>query len=833
MRLSSLEVREFRGIRCLNLNFSSDGILVYGPNGVGKSSIIQAIEFLLTGEVSNVTGTGTGRKSPTDDIHHREASPEECEVTATFEADGTAVRVQRCLEDGELTRITKSDGENDEGIPQSIRTLQAATESRLNFLTREDLLRFVDAPDSKRGEALNEMLRLDRIDQYRKTLQRAEGDFESQRGQAEEEMDEARREFYDELETGAEEILGTGAPTVASDTTALEVVNALRAEYDADPLDDLGMVEFTDGITEPSQPSVHPLARTKTVDRLSEVSSIVDEFQNDITEPFEELVNTIKKLDSHPKLRRDIQAQSLIQQGQKLVGDDTDQCPLCLDDWSDRDLAGVLEERRENATEAEHLRDHISERVDDLQSTFRNLERPLESLVEDLEHDVPEDHEPLNSERKLLMEFSERLAETRNELTSGDLLDVPHINTDAAELEATLIPADIRETLDRLQRIAEKVEEPDDQMAAYRTLAVATERFEKYKQAEEALDEKEHLHRVAKTVFTQFQSVRQQLMDDTLSEVYNEFVSLLDTFSSELMVDPEDGTFQSTDAGVEFRVPFHDGEVHRPNLLFSEGQQDIIGLALFLSMTRAVTPKTVDLVLLDDVLSSVDADHRANVARILNSEYGDEFQFLFTTHDLVWSRHLRRSDHIDSEENVVHLSSWSYYAGVHQHIDITQPRENIEYHLRNNDLTAAAAWARKMAEYYAAKGCENFNVEVRFDKIRNLSLSDYLSALMPVLSNLLREGETDSETTLDNSEVEALLSTIGDMQMFIDQNLWGMNKNVHYSEPEVASFTRDELQSNIEDFEKIFEVVHCDDCESWRSETDTGIECDCSILLKS
>jgi Recombinational DNA repair ATPase (RecF pathway) len=124
MRLSSLEVREFRGIRCLNLNFSSDGILVYGPNGVGKSSIIQAIEFLLTGEVSNVTGTGTGRKSPTDDIHHREASPEECEVTATFEADGTAVRVQRCLEDGELTRISKSDSENDEGIPQSIRTLQ-------------------------------------------------------------------------------------------------------------------------------------------------------------------------------------------------------------------------------------------------------------------------------------------------------------------------------------------------------------------------------------------------------------------------------------------------------------------------------------------------------------------------------------------------------------------------------------------------------------------------------------------------------------------------------------------------------------------------------------
>lgn len=833
MRLSSLEIREFRGIRCLDLDFSSQGILVYGPNGVGKSSIIQAVEFLLTGEVSNVTGTGTGRKSPTDDIHHREASPEECVVTATFEGEGTTARVQRCLEDGELSLVSRGDGNEDEGIPKSVRTLQAVTESKLNFLTREDLLKFVDSPDSKRGEALNEMLRLDRIDQYRKTLQRVVGDFESRLDQAKEEMEETRKEFYDELETGAEEVFHEGAPSVASDPTALEVVNELRTEYDSNPLDDLGPVEFTSGITEPSRPSVHPLAHSKTVDRLVEFSTTVDNFRDDIAIPYEDLVETIEKLNSRPNLRRDVQAQSLIEQGQKIVGDDADQCPLCLKDWSNRDLTGLLEERRENATEAEHLRDHISERVNELRSKFSDMERSLESLVEDLEHDIPEDHESLKSERELLMGFSEMLAETRDELTSGDLLDVPHMGTDAAELETTLISPDVKDTLDRLQRIAEKVEEPDDRMAAYRTLAVATERFGKYKEAEETLVERAQIHTIAETVFEQFQSVRQQLMDDTLSEVYDEFVSLLDTFSSELVVDPDDGTFQSTDSGVEFRVPFHDGELHRPNLLFSEGQQDIIGLALFLSMTRAVTPESVDLVLMDDVLSSVDADHRANVARILNSEYGDEFQFLFTTHDLVWSRHLRRSEHIGTRKNVIHLSSWSYNAGVHQHIDITQPNQNIEHHLKNNDLTAAAAWSRKMAEYYAAKGCENFNVEVRFDKIRNLSLSDYLSALMPELSGLLRQGDTNSETLLDDDGVEELLDTIGEMQMFIDQNLWGMNKNVHYSEPEAASFTKDELQSNLDAFEEVFDVIHCNECESWRRETDTGIECDCSTLVNT
>lgn len=60
-----------------------------------------------------------------------------------------------------------------------------------------------------------------------------------------------------------------------------------------------------------------------------------------------------------------------------------------------------------------------------------------------------------------------------------------------------------------------------------------------------------------------------------------------------------------------------------------------------------------------------------------------------------------------------------------------------------------------------------------------------------------------------------------------------MNKNVHYSEPETASFTQDELQSNLEAFEQIFGVIHCDDCESWRRETDDGIECACSIFLEA
>lgn len=834
MRLSDLAIREFRGVRCLDLEFSSDGILIYGPNGVGKSSILQAIEYLLTGSVERLTGEGTGRGSLEGDLHHRDATPEESQVTATFSNEDKEVRIQRCVAGSELKFLTDDDEDDDDEdneIPPEIRSLQVAMESKQNVLSREDLLRFIEAPDHERSEVLNDILRLDEIDSYRITLQRVESDLESERDRAQDELDKAQTDFYDELETESEPIFDESVATIASDTTALEVVNELRARYDAEALDELDEADFTVGITEPDQPSAHPLARSTTADHLSDIVSSMEQFTETIAIPYEELRDAIKNLESRPELQRDIRAQDLIEQGQKLLDDDPDQCPLCLADWSDRDLVGQLNERRENASEAEHQREHIRDRIDTLKESLRALERNVESLIEDLDHGTPDGHDDLEDEIKVLQQFATALAATREELTGGDLLEIPYRDLDAAALEDELAPTNLGETLDKLTDIEATVEEPDDRMAAYRTLVVANDRYRTYRDDVATLEEYEQQHAVAEQVLAEFQKVRERLLDDTLAEILEELTSLIEEFSEELIIQDKEYIFESTDRGIRLRMPFHDGEMHRPNLLFSEGQQDIMGLAIFLSMSRVVTRDDVDIILLDDVLSSVDAEHRANVARILDSEFGDEFQFLFTTHDMVWSRHLRRSKHIHPD-NVVHLSSWSYYGGVHQHIDITNPRENIDHHLQNNDLAAAAAWARKMAEYYTAKGCENFDVEVRFTDIEKLSLKDYLDGLMPKISTLLRDCDTDEGTVLDDDDVEELLATFGEMQEFIDRNLWGMNKNIHYSEPETATFTESELRANLESFDEVFRVVYCDDCDCWRTETEQGIECDCSLLVK-
>ena len=49
MRVLELEIHEFRGIRDLVLKPARENMVVWGANGSGKSAVVDAIDFVLTG----------------------------------------------------------------------------------------------------------------------------------------------------------------------------------------------------------------------------------------------------------------------------------------------------------------------------------------------------------------------------------------------------------------------------------------------------------------------------------------------------------------------------------------------------------------------------------------------------------------------------------------------------------------------------------------------------------------------------------------------------------------------------------------------------------------
>ena len=60
IRIKTIHIEEFRGIRELDLDLASENFGICGPNGTGKSGVVDAIEFCLTGNVTRLSGSGAG-----------------------------------------------------------------------------------------------------------------------------------------------------------------------------------------------------------------------------------------------------------------------------------------------------------------------------------------------------------------------------------------------------------------------------------------------------------------------------------------------------------------------------------------------------------------------------------------------------------------------------------------------------------------------------------------------------------------------------------------------------------------------------------------------------
>ena len=98
---------------------------------------------------------------------------------------------------------------------------------------------------------------------------------------------------------------------------------------------------------------------------------------------------------------------------------------------------------------------------------------------------------------------------------------------------------------------------------------------------------------------------------------------------------------RSVERSVTLHTMFH-GEEEPPLLHYSESHLDTLGLCYFLAVRRHEANKNphFKLIVLDDVLHSVDAAHRGRFADLLREEFSDH-QIVITTHDQHFYDRLR------------------------------------------------------------------------------------------------------------------------------------------------------------------------------------------------
>ncbi|MGC9517478.1 MAG: AAA family ATPase [Methanomicrobiales archaeon] len=790
MRIHELEICNFRGIKELKLEPNGKNFLISGPNGSGKSAIVDAVDFLLTGDVSRMKGPGTKDIKLKEHAPHVASDVKDCWVKAV-------VKLSDIDEHVEIKRemIKPRNLICDERYVDLLKPVQELASRGQHVLTRREILNFVTADAHRRGKQIQNLLKINEVDATRQILVKVRNNLKN-------EFQNAKGN----LKTSQSHINSTVSIDSFNEESVLNFVNENREILGGEALTVLDSVQLKNNIQSPdihSDTSINLELLEKDLENLP-TAEFLEEFGL-LQSKFQDLYNKIRSDETQPQDRL-----LLTELGLKLTGD---VCPLCDTPW-----------------DPDELENHISQKLDNLKETKKDLER-IEELAGEISHQVKDKlksiGEVLKATRKLGLEtkshqitfWEENLLRIDKALEKGDY--------SGEELPEA---GDLREIGDLIFKMAEKhYGATSPEQTAWDKLNRLEENLKYYEENLIKREKAEYALRNAETLLSAFIESRDQILDDLYTDIKDRFVELYRKLHSS---DEEnfDALIASSGAEVDFKVNFHGQGNHPPHALHSEGHQDSMGICLYLALAERLTKGYIDLIVLDDVMMSVDAPHRRQICHLL-ADFFKGKQFFITTHDQTWARQLQ-SEGVIKSKNRVELSNWTIHDGprVNYIGDIWQP---IEKDLKRNDVPAAAAKLRRGSEEYFSLVCSALQAPVKFKFSGQYELGDLLSGAQSAYNKYLKRAKTAARSWENYSELEKLIEIekySKDVFRRINIERWAVNPAVHFNE--WADFTPQDFKPVMLSFQDLFSLFQCDNCGTILHLTMNGmnpesIKCNC------
>jgi energy-coupling factor transporter ATP-binding protein EcfA2 len=787
MKLRGVTIQNMRGLRRLDLETKDKSIVLVGPNGSGKSSVVDALDFLLTGQVHRLEGEGARGLSLAHHGKHIDAELGDAWVEAIFAVeDGersqkVAAKVRRALKPPVLEPADP---------PSPVAALFSRAERlRHHLLSRREILRFVTAPAGERREQVAALLDLEDVEDQRKELSGAAKDATA-----------GTKEARARIETLSREVLRSVSPAARDVGELLSRVNAHRASLDAPPIRTLE-TSPTGTIAPPDESGgEHPLHVVEGgVLRLA-----ADDVMRSLSTDLDAYVARLRSLGASNGNRAHTERR-LIDAGLDLL--DGHRCPLCESEISVDHLRGRLAERRAQIESA-------AAEVEELRSERQRLAAVHSRIARDV-RDVAA-HLVNVADARGFVEFAASFA----------LPPVPGPGSEPAQLDADRLDASrvaLRTAVELVRLAASKAPKPSGRARAWLELQAAARKLEELAVAERALTQAEALEAFMSVAEKAFLAARGDVVDDIHAKIAGRADKLYGDIHG---TGAGRSRLSSTKTGLALTVDFYGRGSFPPSALHSEGQQDTLGICLFLALAEHASGGPPPLLILDDVLMSVDAGHRRAVAEVLKTEFGST-QFVITTHDEVWARQLKNLGVVAKELHfgpwaidATHLSPEPHDAFIQMHADLAAAR-----------VPTAAHALRRTVETVLPDICEALGARVVYRRDQKHDLGDLFGAAKKGLADLLRDGVAAAKSwKQDTSDLERRLAEYVAARDALGKEEWTVNPTVHYND--WAQMTPSDLTPVVAAYEKFLAFFTCPDCHGllYREGHGDGatVRCPCS-----
>jgi recombinational DNA repair ATPase RecF len=704
MKINNIKISAFRGIpELLDLDLKGKSLLLLGENGTGKSSVIDAIEFFFTGKISHLKSKGPlalkdhgpSTKNPNNASVNLELNPGNYNATRTFNSSPS--------------------------FPESLQDNVKLAKIGQFILRRSQILNLINTTPSERYKFISYIIGSDELEKVDTAM------FQARRYLAED-----VKKIEDNIKKISEEI-----NELLKIQDSKNIIPTLNEFLENEGLKDITSVKELEDrkneINEMTKSSDNVL-----ISALNNIFTIIKEAPVIIGEIDQELNDS----EDYKKLMKihdqsELSLMKILKNSLEIIEKDTVSCPLC-----------------ENKVDGDKLIKNINERLNSLKSLKENNNKLKLSLdlVKDKLRSFNKYLFDLSSNMDYFEELSEFKAEINHKIESLNNFQ-KHITINSLLLDEfstddfKLLNNQLRKLFEDIILESEKLSvsikpsEKDERLRSlYNLLSDLDEKIKKLDEDRQNLKIAENRLKISKIMYTEFSSIKKRKIQevyDTIKENVEHYYEIL--HPQESYEDINLGIDHNKKGSTNLRMTIFGKEDEDPRALSSEGHLDSLGLCIFLALFKKVY-KDFPLLVLDDVVTTMDSRHRENVCQLLFEEFTDK-QFIITTCDGIWFEQLKAAQRVHNLSNKFKnyiIVKWDENSGP----DIQPYKvrwEKITDNIDNGDKNCAGNEGRRYLEWLLKDICNRTMAKIPAKYSEKYEVGDLLKPAKSRLIELIKD----------------------------------------------------------------------------------------------
>lgn len=706
-KIKKISITGVRGVQeTIELNLSEKSILLYGDNGSGKSSISDSLEWFFNDEVSHLSGSEIDLKDALRNANNTDTDVSSVEIDFTKTVINSNKTIS--LKKGKL--VSDYSNKSNDFVEFLSKTRNENLILRYQFLTD-----FIDKTKGDKLKSLSDVIGFAEVNRTKEVLKKAYNSIKT---------DLKNQNYESQINTQKEIQIQKIGATIGVEKNLFEklneIISPLKLSVTIKTFKDIDTVLTL--LQAPANTKILNELRflenckTNLTNLKSEIELLNSEYEKYYTE-FNKIADDVQSI-------MQVFFAELLKAGSTVIEkkyhkDNT--CPLCLQPKGKDELLKDIQERLKQIEESSKRKatfDTAKEiviklsaerikRLDFLKSDTHCNEKSFESIKQAIDN-LTTKISAYENNGNVKVTSGIKISETQTlKLKEADFSILTTLNSKISDIQTAL--------------------KKDNNAVTYSNISSAKDAFLRIKKFEKDKKILEDQRASMEIIYNEFVKKQKEGLENfitTFSGRINEYYQFMNP--GEQFQELKIVTIGEEDElnGITIEYQYNGNWVSPPQKYFSESHLNCFGLSFFLASVIAFN-KENKFLLLDDVISSFDSNHRKRFADLIFEKFSD-YQIILLTHENEWFQYV--SQLAKRKSWLINEIRWNDSKGTHFEDKPKDLREIIESNLAKGNIELLGNPIRRYLEHFLKEISANLEVKVsfRFNEVNEKRMPDEL-----------------------------------------------------------------------------------------------------------